>query len=282
MDQTFSTSTQFRNRNYSSLTALIVIVLDYLLTLKFEYTCIWKSPYCASNVLYICSRYVGLSFGIAHHTLIHTQLAKAPLTSMICKHWILGLLAAAVLTLLFLDMVLFLRLFALYQQRKRILWVLVPLAAQPIGVAIAAYRTLYKAEDINGICDYRGSIVDTAVSSSATVIFAHGPMAYDVQQTQYRTRTSRCCSTGCSGKCLDVGVDNDPFFSLPWAITLVSMMCCRLIMNMHRLKVEQQPRQGNTIEQFVFSTIIPSNTASDVECPPEAMQATHSKIGLAP
>ncbi|KAF9040842.1 hypothetical protein BJ165DRAFT_327977 [Panaeolus papilionaceus] len=108
-EQPFSASSEFRSRNYSSLVALLVMVIDWMLNLRFEYTDIWRPPFWSSNLLYMCSRYMGLFFNIAHYTLIHTQLANAPLLLTTCRGWIIGLPVGSVATLLLLDSVLFLR-----------------------------------------------------------------------------------------------------------------------------------------------------------------------------
>ncbi|PPQ74270.1 hypothetical protein CVT24_001193 [Panaeolus cyanescens] len=66
-----------------------------------------------------------------------------------------------------------------------------------------------------------------------------------------------------------------PFFVLSWSIALQTIMCCRLIMNMRRLKVEPSPQDTET-DRYVLSTVIlssESNTEAtdNASSPPEKL-----------
>ncbi|KAF9040823.1 hypothetical protein BJ165DRAFT_325892 [Panaeolus papilionaceus] len=164
-DELLSAASGFHSRNYSSLAALVLVVFDYLSTLIFEYRSIWVPPARAVKLLYLCSRYLGLTSQIAHYTLIHTHLAKAPVSPTTCRVWITSLISSSVCLLLVLDGILFLRIYALYQQRKRMLWVLIPIATQPIAIAISTQRSLFKEGDLDELCDYKGSVLDAVILS---------------------------------------------------------------------------------------------------------------------
>lgn len=43
------------------------------------------------------------------------------------------------------------------------LWVLIPIATQPIAIAISTQRSLFKEGDLDELCDYNGSVLDAVI-----------------------------------------------------------------------------------------------------------------------
>ncbi|KAF9040825.1 hypothetical protein BJ165DRAFT_1492444 [Panaeolus papilionaceus] len=280
------TDAAFKSRNYTSLAALIVTVIDYLLAVKFEYTSIWVPPYRIIKLLYVCSRYLSLITQIVHYTLIHTHLANAPVSASMCQVWIFGLLGSTISLLMILDAVLLLRIYALYQKHKGTLWLLIPIAAQPPALIITCCRSLLGEGRLNGVCEYEGSVV-YALSTSITILFAHALLwvatfmrrniaqGHAVVVKLAVSESALALALIFAALCAIVPYTAlkhrvCPFFVIPWLVTVIPMLCCRLIMSMRRLKVETI-RQNNEADRYVLSTVVlepSSNTISDLQCAP--------------
>ncbi|KAF9040845.1 hypothetical protein BJ165DRAFT_1530698 [Panaeolus papilionaceus] len=207
---------------------------------------------------------------------------------MSCRVWNSSLLMLAIITLLILDAVLILRIYALYQKRKDILWILVPISAQPICAGVSVHRLLFKESvSVDGLCDLEGSIVDSATLGSA-IFFAHfvlwlatfarrnvaNGQAAVVKLVVQESACALALLLAMIGATIPyAGLKHrvSPFFPLPWIISVQCITCCRLIMNMRRLNVEPSD-QEYTGNRFVLSTVFDDvairtfNTTSDIEC----------------
>ncbi|PPQ68288.1 hypothetical protein CVT24_005104 [Panaeolus cyanescens] len=157
---------------YAEVAALILLALDHLATLKFEWKCIWRGPLGLVNILYLISRYTAVITLITHHILIHKHLANPPVSPETCRRWILSLLSVANVILVVLDTVLFLRIYALYQKRKWVFLILIPIFAQPIVAIPSVHRNLQKEGSVDGICNADGSM-GTSFAVCFTILFTH-------------------------------------------------------------------------------------------------------------
>ncbi|KAF9040844.1 hypothetical protein BJ165DRAFT_1406851 [Panaeolus papilionaceus] len=270
---------QFRSRNYASY---------YLTTLRFELNNIWRTPFGLVNLLYLASRYLGLIPQIVHYVLIHIRLANPPVDEARCKRWIISLLANATLLLLILDTVQFLRIYALYKKRKWVFCTLVPIFTQALAIG-RAMRRVYTDTTLDGLCNIEGSMVN-ATSISSTVLFTHILLwlitfcRRNIAQgralvVKLVVRESTWAVVLLFGLfCTIIPYASikrhiSPFFALAWGISFLSITCCRQIMNIRSLQVEQSPDE-DAGEQLILTTIITTSDiyavdhGSDLECEP--------------
>ncbi|KAF8997629.1 hypothetical protein BDQ17DRAFT_1428965 [Cyathus striatus] len=112
------TLNQMRSSNYSALSALTIMLYDTIITFDREYVHIWKAKWSLPKVLYFCIRYYGICYvGV---TVIITTRMNIPIDA--CKRylWWTSLGGPIVFTTL-VNVVLILRLHALYNQNRKVL-----------------------------------------------------------------------------------------------------------------------------------------------------------------
>ncbi|KAJ3507096.1 hypothetical protein NLJ89_g6495 [Agrocybe chaxingu] len=130
-------------RHYSSLAALVLLVLDHAATFRHEYALIWKSPRSFVKGLYLGSRYLALAAEIAHYSLIHAFLLHAPVKLETCRAWFLFLIASCTVLMAILDSVLFLRVYALYERDRRAYVLALLLFLPYVPTAVLIWRNVF-------------------------------------------------------------------------------------------------------------------------------------------
>ncbi|KAF9039120.1 hypothetical protein BJ165DRAFT_364666 [Panaeolus papilionaceus] len=142
-------------RKWVVTAALSIVVWDYCLSFGDEWGCIWRRPFSGVKALYVYVRYMPLAVQS-----VNLYLVMGPLFSNIpiedpqpCFRWWLFLLLASSTLLECLDIVLLLRIYALYQKDKNIAIVLVgALAALVISQIIMGTLVITKLS-FNCLCD---------------------------------------------------------------------------------------------------------------------------------
>ncbi|CAA7261242.1 unnamed protein product [Cyclocybe aegerita] len=157
-------------RHYSSLAALVLLVLEYASMFKYEYALIWKSPHSFVKSLYLGSRYLALAAEIAHYSLIHAFLLHAPVNLETCRAWFLFLIASCTVLMAILDSVLFLRVYALYEQDRRAYALALLLFLPYVPTAVLIWRNAFLPHSFSNTCDLTMAPLETIVIGSTFVI----------------------------------------------------------------------------------------------------------------
>ncbi|KJA14156.1 hypothetical protein HYPSUDRAFT_461693 [Hypholoma sublateritium FD-334 SS-4] len=171
----------FSARNYTSLAALVFLILDHLTGCKSEYKYIWRSlifTRASSSViglLYIWARYSALITMIGHYALVRVLLAKGSVPEMQCRTWFLSLFMSMASQMLVLDAILFLRVYALHCKDKKILFLIVPIIAQ-FTPATVTFWSILRQSTFDYKCDFRNPKQLQFALQGVTVIFAHASL----------------------------------------------------------------------------------------------------------
>ncbi|KAF9043035.1 hypothetical protein BJ165DRAFT_1482378 [Panaeolus papilionaceus] len=143
------------SRKWGSIASLVLVVWDYGLTLGDEASYIWRRPFNTVKATYLFSRYVGLVVqAINLYFVLGPLFTGIPIEDQrICRRWFGSLLAVASSLLQCLAFVLLLRIYALYEQERRIAFILVGLfMTLLIGQAIMGPLVITNVS-FNCICD---------------------------------------------------------------------------------------------------------------------------------
>ncbi|PPQ96695.1 LOW QUALITY PROTEIN: hypothetical protein CVT26_010247 [Gymnopilus dilepis] len=74
-------------RQYISLSAVICLLWEHMLTISQEYTFVWKSRLTVTKWLYIFMRYISIVCQLANHWMSTNFLSSAPLSKATCTSW---------------------------------------------------------------------------------------------------------------------------------------------------------------------------------------------------
>ncbi|KAF8959296.1 hypothetical protein BDZ97DRAFT_2061256 [Flammula alnicola] len=179
-DETVFSRTSVNIRNYSSLAALVFLVIEHLTTCKDEYKYIWRpatfktAPSSIIGILYLWARYVSLCTLTVHYAFVHKFLARAPVSSQHCRTWFLFLLLSLSSLMVVLDAVLFLRVYALYSKSKNILLLIVPIILQFVIASILTWDISQKGA-FNYQCDFRNPPIES-IFLGVSVIVTHASL----------------------------------------------------------------------------------------------------------
>ncbi|TFK32165.1 hypothetical protein BDQ12DRAFT_525981 [Crucibulum laeve] len=126
-------------RNASCLAALVVLLYEYSITFGQEYRFVWKSRRTLVKWVYLFSRYFALSVQIANNILLAFPLSEIPVRHELCKPWFWFLMISSSVLFGALEIVLMLRVYALYKQSARVkaLFIVTFMINQVVIVAFA-------------------------------------------------------------------------------------------------------------------------------------------------
>jgi len=117
-----------RNIRYCALAATSIGVYDYIVTFGQEVDLVWKSRWSIGKVLFFIMRYYTLTFDLIYY---NYAIFSPNLTDKFCLHWWRWGGGSGLLTFALAQLILQLRLYALYNRSKKIL-------ALMLGTFIAA------------------------------------------------------------------------------------------------------------------------------------------------
>ncbi|GLB40024.1 hypothetical protein LshimejAT787_0705340 [Lyophyllum shimeji] len=272
-------------RNCSAFAALSVLIWDGLITYPHEYQHIWKTPTGAVKRMYLLTRYFGGISQITNVALMLGPLAPVSIPMRTCAIWF-GFQLISFLSLMFtLEMVLSLRLYALYQQNRNIgMLLLFSISTAIILSFVCGVRTVSRI-GFDEACVVRKSPREFAyfsVISFLRHVFLWimtirkrnvgrlgGSERAPVVQLMLRDGAwifavvSALLATVTPYTYLIPVVAQAMF---PWPITLLSVLTCRLILNMQRLKMRTPPPSGPQLTTNIsFTTTIESLATSKFE-----------------
>jgi len=254
----------FEARNYSSLAALVFLVLECLSNSRAEYNFIWRAPTTVVKFIYLISRYSALLGLAVHYCLIHLFLIDAPVKLEQCRIWYIFTFGICATTMAALDIILLLRVYALYGKNVRVYVLALPLIPQFVVASILMERASH-TDMFNSHCDKDTSPIDCSLMGS-TVLLAHVALWVatfrkrnlgDAAVLQLVIREGACIVlmlVGIIATTLAFAVVSDSsnlFVIFVWPTALISTITCRIILNMQTLKIESP---GST--DLYLSTII--------------------------
>ncbi|KAF8997485.1 hypothetical protein BDQ17DRAFT_854383 [Cyathus striatus] len=142
-------------RNCSSLIALVVLLYDHIITFKFEYKHVWKTSLTPVKVVYIFSRYFGLTCQTLNAALLFTKLHHAPITLTLCRFWFTFVLVSANVLATLMHSIIMLRVYALHHKDKKVGTILALLQMTAICLCIRSWISTYRENVYDDSCVLR-------------------------------------------------------------------------------------------------------------------------------
>lgn len=108
--------------SYFIVAASVAVWYDWALTLAQEVELIWRQRWSLMTALYLCLRYLGLLYAVIS---ILAQVPTIPLTDTGCHACFITLNSITVVSTIMLGVIMIVRLYAMYQQSRKVLILLV-------------------------------------------------------------------------------------------------------------------------------------------------------------
>ncbi|KAF9044204.1 hypothetical protein BJ165DRAFT_185754 [Panaeolus papilionaceus] len=238
-------------RNLSSLAALIVLIWEYLVCVQDERRFIWRGSFNKVKAIYLFSRYLGLCAQIANVVLVFNPLSQLPVPRSKCKAWFLCLCACSCSLLVAIDVALILRVHVLYNRSRRVGCFLFGLVALQCGIVTRFTVQKIDVVPFDGICNVQETPVDTAYFMASIMVTQTTLLFMTVAKRKIAFGQSPVIDLvvrdgawifvlvfALAGTTIPYSLFvqiSKPHLILIWPIALLSLACCRLILNMQKL-----------------------------------------------
>ncbi|KAF8990797.1 hypothetical protein BDQ17DRAFT_342021 [Cyathus striatus] len=140
-------------RNYLIVGALVLLVWEYAVTAKDEFSFIWRKPFNYVKLLYILSRYYGLVAQSVNVYLALNRLSYLPLHQDTCRTWALFLIFSSGVHFTVLDCIVMIRLYALHRKDRRIGFMLFCAFVMELAVGTGCAYAIYYKTSYDITCD---------------------------------------------------------------------------------------------------------------------------------
>ncbi|KAF9037492.1 hypothetical protein BJ165DRAFT_559610 [Panaeolus papilionaceus] len=280
-------SLDFQIRHILSLIPLCLLILEYIGTCRFEFTYIWSRPLSISKVLFVISRYYEILGKAVHYCLIHLILGRSPtgISFRRCVLWYTLMFSQTVIMVLILDILLFLRVYALHRKRCCVLFLLIPIAA-PYVLGTHKVWSLWtnQGEAFDGICNVflHTSSSLTALLIGISFIVSHillwvgiymkrnvgqgqvPVVKLVVREGSWIFIVLFAIVAALMPSSIAVNTDN-PFVTFICPTTIISILNCRIIQNMHNIAINEASRRSpcDNDQDFQLTTFIHSDFVID-------------------
>ncbi|GLB40019.1 hypothetical protein LshimejAT787_0705290 [Lyophyllum shimeji] len=247
-------------RTCSSVAALSVLIWECLINFDHEYAHIWHPPTGPAKRIYLFARYYGICWHIVDAVAMLGPLANLGTQPLICTLWHGSKLFSCVVLLVALEVVLSIRLYALYCKSRNIGVFLAAMLGTGVAVSLTSYVRSMRAIHFTNACVVQKTPYDYVYFC----IFSLMRHALLWMLTIHKRNVGRC---HCSNRApivhlmlrdgaLIFGVVSVTLGSIipsaflvpvmaqtmfPWLTSLVSIFTCRVILNMQRLQIEITP-----------------------------------------
>ncbi|KAF8166696.1 hypothetical protein BJ912DRAFT_1149848, partial [Pholiota molesta] len=240
-------------RKWSAVAALAVLVWEYALTARSEFRYIWRRPVSVVKVIYLFARYYGLVVQAVNLHLVSGPLWNLAIPEQVCHKWFLFLIGSSCLLLAAVDAILMLRVYALYlQDVKAGIFLATLFIAQQGFESYIAPATVFGVP-YDSICDSRGThhgavyfgvslwvvhltlVAMTLAKRNLAVLGA--PVVRLVRRDGIWIVAVIC---GLFTAIIPYAVAKQvskAHIAFGWPISIFSLSCCRMIMNMLQLGV---------------------------------------------
>ncbi|KAF9003221.1 hypothetical protein BDQ17DRAFT_488917 [Cyathus striatus] len=265
-----------RERNYTAIGAVVILIAQHVFSFHNELRFIWKRPLSYIKWLYIFLRYFSLVFQSFNLYLTLSRFSEPPFSPNTCRMWSLAMQIASTLNLLALDIVLMLRVYALYLKDIRIGVLMLLLFLVGIGLHVGNSFIIYTNAEFGSACNLKKLSPLTFYFISALVIMKTVIWGMTAARTQFLPRNIPVVQL--------VIYDGIWMIFLLWAlyianipyaiatdflklhifyicpITFFSITGCKLIINMQRMAVEDSGSVSTSdiylTSQFLEDSII--------------------------
>ncbi|KAF8989470.1 hypothetical protein BDQ17DRAFT_1373172 [Cyathus striatus] len=254
-----------RSRNYSSLAALVVLTWEWASVFPHELEWIWMRPITVVKCIYIYARYVGL-----------VLFSTVPTPEHACRTWYIVLMSMGLSLLLAIDVILMLRVYALYNKSTAVAIVMGTLGICQIILEILCIVHSMPHIPFNPICNSMDEPQELYY-----FVALEGLIQLVIWTMMFRRRVvlgSRIVGRiplvellVRDGTCVAVVTCAICFYNLPhtlhtetnkvhlilvWPITFFSGAACRLVMNMHCSELWPQPTSTEINLTSVFGITV--------------------------
>ncbi|PPQ80174.1 hypothetical protein CVT26_008411 [Gymnopilus dilepis] len=252
-----------RIRQSSTVVALVVLLYEYVITFRSELRYIWRRPFKVNQAVYLFSRYLVVATQCVNAYLVLGPHSSLSMNASTCRKWQLFQALTAYATTGALHLTLMLMVYALHLQDYRVgLYLGVLYSAhftvQGLVTPNAVWHITY-----NAICDVvevhrdvmfigistwltYGSLA--ALTAMKRNVFLLGvPVAKRVVRDGGLTIVLLCplfTTMLCYSFARQIGQAHVIF---GWSTTIMSIACCRIIMNMMTLEHQGQSQPEHTV-----------------------------------
>ncbi|KAF8156122.1 hypothetical protein B0H34DRAFT_716282 [Crassisporium funariophilum] len=276
----------FNVRSYSSLAALVCLLLDHLISCRSEYSLIWRAPSSTVKYIYLFARYYALAVQILNYGLVQAVLVHGLVKREQCQVWYTILFVSSLALMAALDAILLLRVYALYRQSGKKVCALVLPVAFPFVICFSyTGRNIYLTKaPFSPLCDLPRTPLEGALLVPTVVIahmlvwvatFAKRNVA-EGQAVVVRLVVHEGGWTLVVFFAIVAAItpytyathSTNPFVVFVWPTTIFSITSCRLIINMRQLKTEPRSVSASSINDVHLSTVIRTDLeGSQIETP---------------
>ncbi|KLO20768.1 hypothetical protein SCHPADRAFT_21269 [Schizopora paradoxa] len=130
--------TDTRTNNYAQLASLAIVFYDYILTFDDEINLVWRQSWSIGKALFFLNRYSGI-FALAFNSSIST--IHCPI---ICFHWVRYQVGSSIIAFWLVDLILALRVWALWARSKWLLLFLCLLFAATLGTSATLAAEVFR------------------------------------------------------------------------------------------------------------------------------------------
>ncbi|KAF8995227.1 hypothetical protein BDQ17DRAFT_1365830 [Cyathus striatus] len=273
---------RYRAQHYWSLAAFVFLVWEYVCTCRYEFSHIWRRPMTTVKVIYLFSRYFGLLFHFINHMIMMKTLSRLPVVSSTCHRWFAFQIVSFAILFSAMEVILMLRVYALYHHSRGIGLTLAILFIIEIAVSVACPLSFLPELKYDVICTGEIAPRQAAVYCS-TVVFVQlvvvsltlakrnsGLITTDTEIVRLVHRDGvwvfavvlAIMSIMMPYSIVEQTVV--PYIIFSWPISIFSLITCRVIMNLQRLKVEPsdhlpQRYTGQSPSEIELPPILGSN-----------------------
>ncbi|KAF9553214.1 hypothetical protein CPC08DRAFT_713957 [Agrocybe pediades] len=251
-----------RLRKQFALAMLSVLLYEYAVTCKDEYRHIWRKPFNAVLGVYLFSRYLALTAQVINTFLVVAGPLSQPVTSdRVCPIWFAFQVASTSSLLIALDVILVLRIYALYLRSIRVglflgflilLTLLTTIIVGPMTVFEIRYNSVCEALHMHHTFMYLGAVggvlhISLAILTAAKWNLAKMgiPVAKLVARDGAWTLAFIFVLLAFLFPYSMASHKAKPEITFMCPLTMISIATCRIIMNMRTLDFQQEEtREG--------------------------------------
>ncbi|KAF8994696.1 hypothetical protein BDQ17DRAFT_1366434 [Cyathus striatus] len=266
-------------QHYWSAAAYMFLIWEYVCTCPYEFCHIWRRPITKVKALYLFSRYFGLLFQSANHVIIMRTLSRLPVPSSTCLHWFKLQLVAFIFLFFSMEAVIMLRVYALYNHSKAIGFTLVALLSLELGTSIGCPASIMPKFKFDAICTseiapfeifiYGGSVLFVQLAIAVLTVAKRNAAETSVDSKIIRIVLRDglwvfAVVTAILSLLVPYSFVKQvafPYILFSWPISMFSFITCRVIVNLHNIKVEKVYQQ-QLPQRFT------GRSPSEIELPP--------------
>ncbi|KAF8976415.1 hypothetical protein BDQ17DRAFT_1384751 [Cyathus striatus] len=278
---------RYWEEKYWTLSALVFISLEYIFTFPYEFVYIWRYPITNVKTMYLFSRYFGLLYQISNNLILAKIHTRLPATFSTCLDWYIFQNISFLLLFSAMEIILMLRVYALYNQSMIIGWCLTSLFIFEVALTSTLASRNVPALQFDIICN-------AIIAPYESFIFAVGMMLVQLIVAVLTVAGRRTGRTDVDVRIVKLVLRDGfwaftivsavmsiivpysfakqlarPFVVYAWPNCLFSFTTCRLIMNLQQFKF-------TVPDHHIPQQAIP-RTPSEVELPP-MLVSSHAEL----